>query len=243
MKRMFFFEGSGKWLRKGVISVRLMSDRGNQENKRSVQEQAYVPLKTVRVSPEIKKDNPREPVKTVKEDIPPEEYMTTEIQNEIDEEENRGETFSSKELQGVQEVTGDRFTENSGGNEVDDAVHTQQDDHYVSGIPMDINQYGEGTVSEAGTVDGVFPENIVEKIRDAIERNKTYPLIARKRRMEGTVHVGFRITPQGRPEEVRIMKSSGFAVLDRATVGIVERAAPFPYIDASLEVPVVFQLD
>jgi TonB family protein len=207
-----FFEGSGKWLRKGVISVRLMSDRGNQENKRSVQEQAYVPL-------------------------------TTEILNEIDEEENRGETFSSKELQGVQEVTGDRLTENSGGNEGDDTVHTQQGDHYVSGIPMDINQYGEGTGSETGTGDSLFPEGIIGKIRDAIERNKTYPLIARKRRMEGTVHVGFRITPQGRPEKVRIMKSSGFAVLDRATVDIVERAAPFPYIDASLEVPVVFQLD
>jgi TonB family protein len=237
------FEGSGKRPGWGVLSVRLLSDREDQDNERSVQGQAYVPLKTLRVLPEIKRENLREPVKTAKDGIPSAASLTTEIQNEKGEEEHGIENLSPEGLQDVQDSTGDKLAENSSGNEVDGAVHVQQDGHYAAGIQMDINHYGKGTAPEAGTGDGLFPEDIIGKIRNAIEQSKTYPLIARKRRMEGTVHVGFRITPQGRPEEVRIMKSSGFAVLDRATVDIVERAAPFPYIDASLEVPVVFRLD
>lgn len=237
------FEGSSRGPGRDIISVRIMSDRKDQGSRQSVQKQAYVPEKTARVSPEIIKENLSEPLNTVKKDMSTEEYMTRGIEIETEEAENRVESPSPEELHDVHEATGDWIPDNSNDTVMGGAVHSQQDGHYAAGLEMDINHYAEGSLSEAGAGDGLFPDDIIGKIRDAIEKNKTYPLIARKRRMEGAVYVGFRITPEGMPADIRIMKSSGFAVLDRATVDIVERAAPFPYINASLEVPVVFQLD
>lgn len=84
---------------------------------------------------------------------------------------------------------------------------------------------------------------IFELIRNSIEKAKIYPVPARRMGMEGTVYIGFRISPQGEPQNMRIIKSSGFRILDAATVDIVKRAAPFPGVDAPVEVPVVFKLD
>lgn len=89
-----------------------------------------------------------------------------------------------------------------------------------------------------GLSDGVF-----ELIRNSIEKAKTYPVLARKMGLDGTVYIGFRISPQGEPQDIRIIKSSGVRILDAATMDIVKRAAPFPRVDASIEVPVVFKLE
>jgi len=89
--------------------------------------------------------------------------------------------------------------------------------------------------------EGVTP-GIIELIGSAIERVKTYPALARKRGIEGTVQVSFRITLTGEPDEIRIMKSSGFGVLDRATLRVVKKAAPYPHMDRRVEVPVAYTL-
>jgi TonB family protein len=39
-----------------------------------------------------------------------------------------------------------------------------------------------------------------------------------------------------------VMKSSGFNILDKATVKVVKKAAPFPLIESRIEVPVVYRL-
>jgi len=83
---------------------------------------------------------------------------------------------------------------------------------------------------------------IIDLIGSAIERVKTYPALARKRGIEGTVQVSFRITLTGEPEEIRIMKSSGFRILDRATLRVVKKAAPYPHLDRRVEVPVAYKL-
>ncbi len=106
-----------------------------------------------------------------------------------------------------------------------------------------MDEYGKGTVPETERGAVLFHPSIIEQIRSAIEKNKIYPLIARRRKMEGTVHVRFKINSQGRPEGLRVIQSSDFGLLDRTTLDIVEREAPFPSIDASLEIPVVFHLD
>lgn len=99
-----------------------------------------------------------------------------------------------------------------------------------------------GTEAGSETEAAGRTDETVLAIREAIERVKTYPLMARKRGNEGTVFISFRITPRGIPEDIRVTKSSGYRILDEATLDIVKRAAPFPYLDASLEVPVVFRL-
>jgi protein TonB len=88
---------------------------------------------------------------------------------------------------------------------------------------------------------GLIPETI-ELISMAIERVKTYPAIARKRGLEGTVHVSFNITADGTPNEIKILKSSGFGILDRATVQVVKKAAPFPLVANRIELPVAYRL-
>lgn len=93
-----------------------------------------------------------------------------------------------------------------------------------------------------GETKGALPPGITEIIGSAIERAKTYPLIARKRGIEGTVYVSFLISSNGKPREIEILKSSGFRILDRATVKVVEKAGPYPHIENRIEVPVAYKL-
>ena len=60
--------------------------------------------------------------------------------------------------------------------------------------------------------------------------------------MEGTVYVSFRINESGRPDEIEIKKSSGHSILDSATVKVIKKAAPYPYIKSRVEVPVAYKL-
>jgi protein TonB len=83
---------------------------------------------------------------------------------------------------------------------------------------------------------------IIDFIGNAIERAKTYPVLARKRGMEGTVYVSFRINKSGSPDEIEILKSSGHRILDSATVKVIKKAGPYPHIKNRVEVPVAYRL-
>jgi protein TonB len=60
--------------------------------------------------------------------------------------------------------------------------------------------------------------------------------------MEGTAEVQFRIAFDGSVEDVILVKSSGFAILDRATVETLKRAAPLPVIPGTIRVPISYRL-
>ncbi len=79
-------------------------------------------------------------------------------------------------------------------------------------------------------------------IRAAIEKARTYPFIARKKRIEGTVVIDFTINSKGYPQDIEIGKSSGFQILDSAAIKIVMKAAPFPAVDGEIAVPISFKL-
>ena len=83
---------------------------------------------------------------------------------------------------------------------------------------------------------------MIDLIGSAIERAKTYPILARKRGLEGTVYVSFRVTTSGEPDEIEIKKSSGHSILDSATVKVVQKAAPYPLLNNRVEVPVAYRL-
>jgi periplasmic protein TonB len=82
-------------------------------------------------------------------------------------------------------------------------------------------------------------------IRDAILANLHYPMIARRQGWSGKVDVAFLIKPDGHISELRIEKSSGYAVLDEQALDAIRRSAPFtpPRIAALLVMPVTFQLN
>ena len=82
-------------------------------------------------------------------------------------------------------------------------------------------------------------------IRNAILANLHYPMIARRQGWCGKVDVAFLIKPDGHISELRIEKSSGYAVLDEQALEAIRRSAPFtpPRIAALLVMPVTFQLN
>ncbi|MBS1112215.1 MAG: TonB terminal, partial [Nitrospirae bacterium] len=49
--------------------------------------------------------------------------------------------------------------------------------------------------------------------------------------------------PGGEPVEIRVLKSSGSKVLDEVTLNVINNAAPYPYIDDRVEVPVTYRLN
>ncbi len=76
----------------------------------------------------------------------------------------------------------------------------------------------------------------------AIERTKSYPRLARERGIEGVVRLRFRLASSGAVEKIEILQSSGFEILDNASIGAVYRAAPLPYVSGWVEVPMKYVL-
>lgn len=89
---------------------------------------------------------------------------------------------------------------------------------------------------------GADRDHRIAVIQARIQRALFYPRKARRRGIEGTVHVRFDIQRDGRVDGLAVQRSSGHAMLDRASVKTIERAQPFPFVAGALEVPVVFRL-
>jgi TonB family protein len=85
-------------------------------------------------------------------------------------------------------------------------------------------------------------QSIIGQIKASIERAKIYPVLARKRRQEGTVIAEFSINAKGLPQNIQIIKSSGFSLLDSAARDTILKASPFPVIRGTIEVPLTFIL-
>ena len=73
-----------------------------------------------------------------------------------------------------------------------------------------------------------YPGKIVSKLRRALR----YPAAARREGLRGEVQVAFTVSASGGVGGVRIVRSSGSPVLDKAALETVRRAAPFPAIPA-----------
>ena len=89
----------------------------------------------------------------------------------------------------------------------------------------------------------------LEIVRLKIEKHKKYPDIARIRQIEGSVTIGFMVTPEGGVRAVEVVKSSRHSALDKAALKAVQDAAPFPKPperlfrgEVPLELTIVFEL-
>lgn len=83
----------------------------------------------------------------------------------------------------------------------------------------------------------------INAVRAAIERAKSYPPLARRWGIEGTVTTEFTISATGYPENIRIVKSSGYEILDAAAKKTLLRASPLPAIKGNLAVPITFKIE
>ncbi len=75
-----------------------------------------------------------------------------------------------------------------------------------------------------------------------IEAVKKYPRMARRMGIEGKATVRFQIHPNGSIGAVEILESSGFEILDQASLQTVRDAAPLPYKEGWLKVGIVFKI-
>lgn|GEM_PF-5749876 len=92
-------------------------------------------------------------------------------------------------------------------------------------------------------------EGYLALIRTLLEEYKEYPLWAQRNSREGTVGLHFVICRDGKVEDLRVARSSGFSILDEAAERTVRRISRFPSIPEelamnrlSLDVPLVFKL-
>jgi len=88
------------------------------------------------------------------------------------------------------------------------------------------------------------PAGTFAYVRDAVQRKIVYPATARRMGWEGKVVVAFRLLPDGSVRDVRVIRGSGHATLDRGAVAAVRIASPFPRPPAEAEIvtPVVYRL-
>lgn len=81
-------------------------------------------------------------------------------------------------------------------------------------------------------------------IKDEIQKSIFYPPLARKMGWEGRVVVSFVVCENGTASNIRVVESSGFALLDKNAVESIIKAVPFPSppVKAELVVPIIYRL-
>jgi protein TonB len=85
--------------------------------------------------------------------------------------------------------------------------------------------------------------DLLRAIRRRIERARIYPDAARREGLQGTVEIRFRIAPDGSPEALEIVRSSGHPELDEVSIQTIRRAGPYPVVGGTVRVPLSYRLD
>lgn len=91
-----------------------------------------------------------------------------------------------------------------------------------------------------------YIEANLAKIREAIIKHKRYPPLAVKMGCEGVCSISFRLHPSGSVDEIKVVKSSGFAALDRSSIQTIESAAlemPKPQRVVTIVIPIEYKLN
>jgi periplasmic protein TonB len=109
---------------------------------------------------------------------------------------------------------------------------------------------GKGTPGPiAGSVEMKRELSYLAVLKEIIERNKEYPLMARKGGMEGTVRIRCAIWRSGELMEAAVIKPSGYTILDIAALRAVRSAGRFPLVPSEIKgetysfvAPITFRL-
>ena len=110
-------------------------------------------------------------------------------------------------------------------------------------------RHGDAVDVAGGGPVGTPAPDYINQLRFWLDRNKTYPREARRRRMQGMVYLYFRVARDGRVLDFEIRRSSGHILLDGEAEAMLQRAQPLPpftdnmkggYLD--ITVPVEFSL-
>jgi protein TonB len=81
----------------------------------------------------------------------------------------------------------------------------------------------------AASTDAPDADGFVElHVLDWLAQHRRYPRAAARARIEGVVHVRFKLVPDGRIVDTRLERSSGARILDGAALELLDRASPIP---------------
>jgi protein TonB len=109
---------------------------------------------------------------------------------------------------------------------------------------------GAGPGSGGGGGAALAQSRYFSLVRARILAHRHYPYLARQRQQQGTVRVRFSLSPGGHLcREVKVVRPSGFTLLDDQARQCVLAAAPFPPFPVELkrnrltiEVPIIYRL-
>ncbi|MEW6214436.1 MAG: energy transducer TonB [Nitrospirota bacterium] len=54
--------------------------------------------------------------------------------------------------------------------------------------------------------------------------------------------VSFKIDKKGSPQDIKIIKSSGYQILDEEVPKMLRKASPFPEVKGEIVIPITFKL-
>jgi TonB family protein len=127
-----------------------------------------------------------------------------------------------------------------------DSVQQESDARTAQQKAQEGAGYDEESIPDNGLAAGSPAGSVSSEqwavIVSSLERVKNYPRLARERGIEGIVRLRFHVRSQGEVDHVEIVKSSGYEILDTASVRTVYRAAPMPYVSGWVEVPIAYIL-
>ncbi len=78
-----------------------------------------------------------------------------------------------------------------------------------------------------------------DAVKQRIQESRRYPGSAKRRRIEGTVGMGFTVLSNGTGQDIIVMNSSGSEMLDEEAVQTIRRAGPFPPFPKELRRPLL----
>lgn len=112
----------------------------------------------------------------------------------------------------------------NGGRSKSDAARGQADGD-AKGTATARSRGGKGSAVGNAAVSN-YPGKVASKLRRALR----YPAEAKRQKLRGEVQVSFVVSAGGGVGSIRVVRSSGSPILDRAAIDTVKRAAPFPAI-------------
>ncbi|MRR06895.1 MAG: TonB family protein, partial [Deltaproteobacteria bacterium] len=109
-----------------------------------------------------------------------------------------------------------------------------------------INQTGgnSGTGDSGEKLAGKYRAEHFAYIKRIIEQNITYPKRAQRMGWTGRVVVSFDVLKNGHVQDIRIVKSSGYELLDSNLVETIRKTGPFPRppVSVTLKMPITYEL-
>ncbi|MFW6147624.1 MAG: energy transducer TonB [Thermodesulfobacteriota bacterium] len=97
---------------------------------------------------------------------------------------------------------------------------------------VDAEEKEEATIS-LDTTDAVY-HPYVQTVKNSIQKHWTYPAAAQNRYIQGDLMIIFRLERSGRLVSSHIARSSGYHILDEASVKAINLASPFPPFPESI---------